>query len=185
MDIKTRAMEAWKQYALPVFENLKKESDRGSVLVGAAFLDNLLERMLRLHLNSKGDKEKIVDALFNFESVLGSLSSKIKMCYCLDLINKEIYSDCEIIRKIRNMCAHSSDNVFFGTRDVISLSVNLKGWQQSSNKNTDELKELLKLKNISDDVLQYREKLRFILTLCYWTGFLAGVIARLEEKNKH
>src|SRR3546814_2970630 len=37
---------------------------------------------------------------------LGNFSSKIKMCYCLGLIDKMIKEDLNLIRKIRNEFAH-------------------------------------------------------------------------------
>lgn len=181
-------IKSWEKYAAPIFETLEKESDRGSVLVGAAYLDNILEKILKFRLNSKDDKTKIVDELFKFDSPLGSFSSKIKMSYCLELISKDAYCDFETIRKIRNACAHSSDNIFFGSKDVIQYSVNLKGWEKSINTNTDEEKETLKKlitsKSDSQDFLRFREKTRFIMTLSYWFGYLMSWIEQIDKANE-
>lgn len=180
--------KSWEQFGSPLFKIIANESDRGCVLVGAAYLESWLEKLLRYHLNPNEDKNKIVDELFKPESALGSFSSKIKISYCLKLINKDSYHDFEIIRKIRNICAHSSDNIFFGTKEVISLSANLKGADKAVENIPYEKKEvsetIMNSKNESDDYIRFREKTRFSMSLAYWLGLLAVRIEQIDKINE-
>lgn len=57
-----------------LFDNVKKESDRGAVLLCAAWLDDALTEMLRRRLV---DDEEIVNKLFGPDEPLGTFSSKI------------------------------------------------------------------------------------------------------------
>lgn len=182
--VENEARDSWERSGVPIFDILEKESDRGAVLVGTAYLENLLEKQLKYHFDPDSKKTKIVDELFKFESALGTFSSKIKICYCLNLITKDMYSDFEIIRKIRNLCAHSANKIFFGSKEIVSLTVNLKGWEKSLNNDNDErkkiTKEILKTKNGSEEFLQFREKTRFLLTLSFWLGYLIAIVEKID-----
>lgn len=82
----------------------KGESDRGLVLISAAFLDDLLEGRMR-HLLRKGNnsaRNKLFDAVGPFSSV----SAKIETLFCFGDISKDIRDDLNIIRKLRNDYAH-------------------------------------------------------------------------------
>jgi DNA-binding MltR family transcriptional regulator len=104
-------------------EELKFESDRGVVLVVAAFLDEQLELLLTRHFI---DDTKVVSELLSNSGPLGSFSSRIKVAYCLDLIRPEHYSDLQIVRKIRNEFAHSHTPVSFDSSRVRDFCMNFK-----------------------------------------------------------
>jgi DNA-binding MltR family transcriptional regulator len=99
-------------------EDLQKETDRGAALIGAAFLDNVLESMLRAYFV---DDKKVVNELLNSNNLLGTLSVKGKLAYCLGLIGRENYRDINVIRKIRNEFAHVDKPVSFNMPEVKDL----------------------------------------------------------------
>ena len=99
-------------------EDLQKETDRGAALVGATFIDNVLESMLRAYFV---DDKEIVDELLNSNDLIGNLSVKGKMAYCLGLIGKENYRDINVIRKIRNEFAHLDKPVSFNMPNIKEL----------------------------------------------------------------
>jgi hypothetical protein len=81
--------------------------DRAIAVVGAAFLDSILERTL---LNFMVDDEKEVAKLV--EGTLGTFASRVTATYCLGLICKTVRDDLRNIGKIRNKFAHEVHTSF-------------------------------------------------------------------------
>ncbi len=81
--------------------NLKKESDRGMVLISGALLDDLLERCICSLLLD----HPRVNQLFE-SGPLGSLSSRALMAFLLGILSDSEYQECERVRKVRNFFAH-------------------------------------------------------------------------------
>ena len=90
---------------------LAGESDRGLALAGAAMLDDALEVLLKARLL---DKPKAVTSIVGLDRPLGTFSSRIKATYLLGLLEETEFRDLELIRKIRNDCAHNRGDVDFG-----------------------------------------------------------------------
>jgi len=111
-----------------LFEALSRESDRGLILVSASYLDEALERLLRARFSIEHKKSKsMIDPLFNTFGPLSTFSAKIKMSYAIDLIEKWVYRDLEILRKLRNEFAHSIGPAVFDSAEVVKLSEKLVG----------------------------------------------------------
>lgn len=110
---KPSVQNALKSKALREFyEELQNESQRGGVLVGAAFLDELLRQLLASFMID--DASAVNNLLDNPpNSPLGGLSARTQATYCLGLISKEAYDDLNIIRGIRNEFAHSLQGTSF------------------------------------------------------------------------
>jgi DNA-binding MltR family transcriptional regulator len=96
-------------------EDLQNESDRGCALIGASFLDKILESILRTYFVQN---KKIVNYLMKNDGPIGSFSSKIKLAYSLGLLGIKQYRDLEKIREIRNIVAHQDCPVTFNMIDV-------------------------------------------------------------------
>jgi hypothetical protein len=65
---------------MELFDQLRQESDRGAVLVGASYLHEILGAMLRKYLV---DDSKVVNELLKFDRPLGSFSAQIDIAYGL------------------------------------------------------------------------------------------------------
>ncbi|MBX3451325.1 MAG: hypothetical protein KF777_17285 [Planctomycetaceae bacterium] len=78
-------------------------NDRALVIVGAAFLDMLLEHIL---INFLVADSKEVAELMRYDQPLGSYGNRIRAAYCFGLINKTIRDDLRLVGKIRNRFAH-------------------------------------------------------------------------------
>ena len=89
---------------------LAGESDRGLALAGAAMLDDAIEVLLKAHFL---DKPKVVKSIIGPDRPIGTFSSRIKVAYILGLLEESEFLDLELIRKIRNDCAHSRSDVDF------------------------------------------------------------------------
>ncbi len=90
--------------------SIENESERGCILVAAAFLDFVLEEMLCSHFLNKpaGD-----DLVRGFNGPLGTFSSRITAAFALGLIAETEQKQLDLVRRIRNECAHEFTNLGF------------------------------------------------------------------------
>lgn len=110
-------------YFSEFLKEFQTETDRGAVLVGAALIDDRLERLLRSHfLGVKESSELLVGA----NAPLGSFSARIKTAYCLGLITDMEHHECDIIRRVRNEFAHKLHGLTFKDQKVKDLCNNLR-----------------------------------------------------------
>lgn len=103
-------------------ENLSNESDRGLALMAAAYIDDRLAVLLRSYFVDNG---KILRRMFDFTGPLGNFSARLDMAYSLGLIAKNIYNDCNTIKKIRNDFAHDSSPLTFHDEPIQSKCLTL------------------------------------------------------------
>ncbi len=80
-----------------------KETERGAALTAAAFLDDLLHKVIEAFLIKNKSGKSLTDG---FNAPLGTLSSRVAACHALGLISEEEFQECALIRKIRNEFAH-------------------------------------------------------------------------------
>jgi DNA-binding MltR family transcriptional regulator len=108
MDLTQKTTEDLKGEMQHILEAFQNESDRGSALVAAAFLDLTLESLLRARFSSHLQKRsKLIEPLFEGFGPLSTFSSKIRVSYAIDLLQDWMASDLDVIRAIRNEFAHS------------------------------------------------------------------------------
>jgi DNA-binding MltR family transcriptional regulator len=87
-------------------EEFHDAPDRVLAVVGAAYLDSLVEQLLRaVFVESKEE----ADRLLLPDRPLGSNGSRYQLAYCLGLIGKRERDDLKMIAKIRNEFAHKYD----------------------------------------------------------------------------
>ena len=96
------------------FEN---ESERGCVLVAAAFLDRVLEELLCKHFSNKLAGDQLVRG---FNSPLGTFSSRITAALALGLLTESEHKQIDLVRRIRNEFAHTFANVKFSDSGIKS-----------------------------------------------------------------
>jgi mannitol operon repressor len=102
---------------------LQQETDRGLALVGAALLDDKLANTLRSFFCEGKSAEAL---LKEGDAPLGTLSSRIELCFALGLIDEFEYQEINLIRKVRNEFAHSKHGTTFQTEKIRSLCSSLK-----------------------------------------------------------
>jgi DNA-binding MltR family transcriptional regulator len=95
--------------AARLVDDLQNETDRGAALLGAAFLDDVLEVMLR---SAFVDDSEAVNKLISSGRPLESFGVRAHLAYCMGLLAPDIYHDINIIREIRNDFAHRQPAVF-------------------------------------------------------------------------
>lgn len=116
--------------ALAKFHDLfiyNEGDDRAIVIIGGSFLDIIMEHLLLAFL-PEDDTE--VERLVQFDQPIGTYGNKVRMAYCLGLIEKIIKDDLKLIGKIRNRFAHDL-YASFKDQDIKSWCLELK-WHKIS-----------------------------------------------------
>lgn len=118
----------WTQEELSaLWKEVGVESDRGCVLLCAAMLDRMLERMLRLkfrHSSNATDKE--IDGLLSGggQRPLGAFRARNRTAYLLGLIDTQTFDAVQKFADIRNKFAHR-DKPPALTKNSVAPVVNL------------------------------------------------------------
>src|SRR5271166_6607529 len=105
---------------------LKGESDRASIILTSSLLDDLLTARLSKRFCISPTEDEISTA-FRFEGPLGTLSRKMEVACLLGFIEDKTYQQLDIIREMRNACAHSKHPVDFSSKEVIKVVRRLFG----------------------------------------------------------
>ena len=79
------------------------DNDRALVIVGAAFIDVLLEHTMFAFLVN--DEKEVAD-LLRYDQPLGTYGGRVRATYCFGLISKIVRTDLGIVGKVRNRFAH-------------------------------------------------------------------------------
>jgi DNA-binding MltR family transcriptional regulator len=103
-------------------EEFHDAPDRVLAIVGAAYLDSLLDQLLRATFV---EDKKEVDHLLGPTGPLGSNGSRYQLSYCLGLLDKDQRDDLRLIAKIRNAFAQRYDVRSFEHQDTRKLLAKL------------------------------------------------------------
>ena len=96
---RTRYINAFQEF-LKEFQN---ESDRTTVILGAAKLDSILHQLLQRFLLPNTGK---IDELLDGDFPLSTFNAKINLCFRLGIIDAEFAHALHMVRKIRNYFIH-------------------------------------------------------------------------------
>ena len=97
------------------------ESDRGRVLVVAAFLEDLLGELLAIHLP---DQPSTTELIGGDNAVISAFASKAALACSLGLLSEREFKEISTVRKIRIKFAHFV-RVSFQDQSVAALTKNL------------------------------------------------------------
>jgi mannitol operon repressor len=111
------------RYLSEFLSEFQSETDRGAALVGAALIDDRLERLLRSHFLDCKESSELLDGA---NAPLGTFSARIKTAYCLGLITELECRECDIIRRVRNEFAHRLHGLTFEDQEVHDLCNDLQ-----------------------------------------------------------
>jgi DNA-binding MltR family transcriptional regulator len=113
-----------KSVRLPTFLRiLRDESDRAAAILGATYVESIVEDLLRSSLVDHPD----VDAMFRGIGPFSSFSAKTAMLFAMGKINEASRSDLDLIRKIRNEFAHTLAESDFQQTKIAAWCVELTG----------------------------------------------------------
>jgi hypothetical protein len=104
-----------------------ERNDRAAAIVGAAFLDTLLEHILVTFL---ADDAKEVQRLLQYDKPLGTYGNRTAIAYCLGLVGSTIRNDLRLVGQIRNRFAHDL-SASFDAEPIRSWCTSLR-WHRMS-----------------------------------------------------
>jgi DNA-binding MltR family transcriptional regulator len=86
------------------------ESDRGVVLLGAAWIDDALGELMESYFV---DSRKLASELLRFPGPISNFAARTTLAAALGLITEEERHDIDLVRRIRNDAAHVAKAVNF------------------------------------------------------------------------
>jgi DNA-binding MltR family transcriptional regulator len=112
---------------MTIAEALVKESDRGCVLVSAAFIDNALRDALAAKFAQSPNTDKTSNFLLDRKSSspLGSFWARVEACHALGFLDEQLRNALEHLKTIRNDFSHWAGPVSLTEIDVTRLSTQL------------------------------------------------------------
>lgn len=111
------------QYVMLHNKTIRHESSRAAAVLGPAYLDTMLEKLLRLTFI---EGSSTVDGLLRHDRVLGSFAVRASLAYSLGLIAAAAKTDLDLIAKVRNEFAHKVDAQDFSNPEVVNLCSQFK-----------------------------------------------------------
>jgi hypothetical protein len=103
------------QESAEIVKDLRNESDRGAIILAATSIEDSLETALGMRMQALETDSKARTAIFGAEGTLSTYSDKTLLAYALGIIDRKGKKDIDLVRHIRNACAHS--------RQPLSLSM--------------------------------------------------------------
>ena len=111
----------WGQ-AIGALQNVQSIALRTEAIVGAEYVDELLEALLRAFFI---DDDKSATDVFDNRGPIGTFGARIDLAFLLGLISENERRMLDFIRKIRNEFSHSSKYIDFETSQVKNWCLNL------------------------------------------------------------
>jgi DNA-binding MltR family transcriptional regulator len=98
-----------------VVTEFHNKSDRAAAIIGAAFLDAHLGKLIAsFFVEDCGDAVSLLDA----DRPLGNFSARVRAAYCMGLISKNEYHDMDLIMQIQHVFANRIKDVAFTDNGV-------------------------------------------------------------------
>lgn len=110
-----------------LFKKMNKKNDTICILLAANFIDKCLANLLVTKLPTK-DKNFVIEELLNRN--LSNFSTRYKIAYALNIIDKRYFDDIETIGSIRNEFAHIHFEISFKEPEIIKYCGKLKLWEK-------------------------------------------------------
>jgi hypothetical protein len=117
-------------------EDIYNESDRGAAILSATSVEDHLEWAIMQKMRPLWDDESSRNDIFGASGTNGTFSAKILLAYALGIIDRDARRQIDLVREIRNGCAHArlpisfDDAALAGITDVVAadyLSMMVKG----------------------------------------------------------
>lgn len=99
---------------------MAQESDRGVIILSAGVMEQIIEVQIQTLMEKINGDER--DRLFGFTGPIGTFSAKNRIAHALGLYPRVMFKKIELIRELRNCCAHSITPISF-SQTAISNTV--------------------------------------------------------------
>jgi hypothetical protein len=97
---------------------LRKESERGCVVLAFAWMDDQLTSNLRKFLLPSAHQSEKADELLGVGRPIGDASTKIDLCLRLGILKPNTHRSLHMFRRLRNDFAHLASNVSFEDQSI-------------------------------------------------------------------
>jgi hypothetical protein len=97
---------------------LDSESDRGAFILSATSIEDSLEYAIGMRMKILETDVAARKEVFGSDGLLSTYSSKILMAYSLGIIDRRARKDIDLVREIRNACAHCRLPISMGLPDL-------------------------------------------------------------------
>src|SRR5262249_42583896 len=94
-------------------------NDRSIVITMGAFVEDSLEHLLSRQMRPMEQEE--YEEFFRHDGPVGSFSSKIQMAHGLKLTDKMTHRQLDVLREMRNACAHCKLPISFKTPELAAV----------------------------------------------------------------
>ena len=101
-----------------VSAELRKESERGCVVLAFAWMDNQLTCNLRKYLLPSAQHAEKADELLGIGGPIGDAATKINLCFRLGLLGSNTHKSLHMFRRLRNDFAHLASNISFDNQTI-------------------------------------------------------------------
>ncbi len=109
-NLKAYGRARWKDDAEAIAtarEITNNESDRGAIILVSTNVEDMLEYKILERLPALLEDEPARKAMFELDGPIASFSRKLHMAYAMGIVNKHYRKQIDLVREIRNACAHS------------------------------------------------------------------------------
>lgn len=101
-----------------LLDAVNEEPDLPCVLISTSYLDQCLASLLEQHFIKGKTAIRLLDPR---GGPIGNFSVRADLCYCLELIPKDLYQNLKTVAEIRNRFAHSHLSISFGNSEVTRI----------------------------------------------------------------
>lgn len=102
-----RQLKDFKTESAELVADYTNESDRGAIILAATHVEDVLELQIVNRLPVLAEDETARKKMFEHDGILSSFSKKIEMAYAMGIVDKAYRKKIDLIREIRNACAHA------------------------------------------------------------------------------
>jgi hypothetical protein len=120
----TKAERIAVDFGKRVSDALSEKSDRACVILSASWADHFLRIKLAREF-SKGNSDAR-STLFSSNGPFATFSGKLNAAFCAGWIDRDVYHDLNVIRKLRNEFAHSINSHTFHDEPFPSMVSKLR-----------------------------------------------------------
>jgi len=114
----TRVQYGDETQAAEALKDLSDESDRGSVILAATGLEDMLEMAIGMRLKTLENDVPARKEIFGANGLASTFSQKTLLAYAMGIVDKDLRKKIDLVREIRNGCAHGRLPLSFKRKEL-------------------------------------------------------------------
>jgi DNA-binding MltR family transcriptional regulator len=110
-----------------ILVQLSRNAEAATALITVAAIDKWLEKLLRTRMREIS--KRVAERIFGSNGPLYEVAPKADMAYALELIDEATLQNLRVLRDIRNVFAHTAEQIHFTSAEISSLCQKLPSWK--------------------------------------------------------